>query len=1099
MNVLIEFLALLVFFYPPCLAKHHTNFSDYAALLAFKSSLRLEPRNILSTNWTSDTLFCSWYGVSCLNKRVVALQLPNLAIQGRIVPEIANLTQLAVLDLSSNDLNGNLPSELGFLQQLRLLNATGNSLDGTIPPKISRCRLLQELHLSDNMIKGSIPHELGLLSQLRFLRLNNNNLTGKVPYLLGNLSKLEYLYLHENDLEGEIPDEIGDLSKLRLLSLRGNNFTGLIPASIFNISRLQIVDLSINVFSGELPSDLGNYLPTLEKLFLDSNRISGKIPVSLSNASKIAYLFFTENDLQGNIPSEFGKLHELVWLEFEYNRIFGAIPSSLFNISSLEILKARHNYLNGHLPHDLGTWLPNLHEIFLSHNQFSGDLPSAICNASKLVYLEVANNSFTGPIPMMLGNLVDLKNLNLQNNLLANKPGATKLDFLNSLVTSRNLEYLILESNPLNGIFPESIGNLSSKIKVLTAVDCGIRGSIPTNLGNLSSLIFLGLARNNLVSNVPPSFVGLQNLERLYLTGNKLEGSFPAELCSIGRLGLLHLGENRLSGSVQPCIGNLTELREMSIAANNFNSNIPSSFWRLIKLEGLNLSRNMLHGFLPSDVGALKAMNIMDLSFNKFSGEIPYSIGSLQNLDSLYMSRNAFQGPIPDTFSNLIVLEYLDLSTNALSGTIPKSLELLQDLKYLNVSFNNLQGEVPNKGVFANLSYQFLMGNPRLCGAPGLHIPLCTAQGSTRTRKKSLILGITVPVVTTFLILVVLFFTWMIWLRKKNVIENNGSDSPPRMGHQKITYYELLQATENFSQSNLIGSGSSGTVYQGTFSGGTVFAIKVFDMQWQGVLRNFDSECEILSNVRHRNLVKIVSTCSNMDFTAMVLEYMPNGSLEKRLYSDKNCLSLVERLNIMIDVALAMEYLHHDYTVPIVHRDLKPANVLLDLDLTAHVADFGIAKMLGQEGNISQTKTLGTIGYIAPEYGLDGQISTSSDVYSFGILLLETFTRKKPTDDMFGGDLSLHKWAFLSFPDAVIDILDADLVSDIGFTRDKNDENLNQIKQLLVLIINVAFLCLKELPEERINMREVVVQLKKIRAELTKLLMHSHIEYEKED
>nr|XP_025884883.1 protein NSP-INTERACTING KINASE 2-like [Solanum lycopersicum] len=189
MNSLIEFLSLLFFFYLLCLAKHTNFISDYAALMAFKSSLRLEPHNILSTNWSSDTHYYSWYVVSCLHQRVVALQLPNLDIQGRVSSEIANLTQLALLDLSSNDLNGNLPSELGFLQKLKLLNVTGNSLDGTIPLNISRCRLLQQLHLSDNMIKGSIPQELGLLSQRRILRLNDNNLTGKIPSLLGNLSK----------------------------------------------------------------------------------------------------------------------------------------------------------------------------------------------------------------------------------------------------------------------------------------------------------------------------------------------------------------------------------------------------------------------------------------------------------------------------------------------------------------------------------------------------------------------------------------------------------------------------------------------------------------------------------------------------------------------------------------------------------------------------------------------------------------------------------------------------------------------------------------------------------------------------------------------
>ncbi|XP_069150451.1 LRR receptor-like serine/threonine-protein kinase FLS2 [Solanum lycopersicum] len=510
--------------------------------MAFKSSLRLEPHNILSTNWSSDTHYYSWYVVSCLHQRVVALQLPNLDIQGRVSSEIANLTQLALLDLSSNDLNGNLPSELGFLQKLKLLNVTGNSLDGTIPLNISRCRLLQQLHLSDNMIKGSIPQELGLLSQR------------------------------------EIPDEIGDLTNLRLLSFRGNHFTGLVPASIFNISRLQIVDLSINALSGELPTT-GSGGMHRRSLISSSLKMICKEIFQVSLVSCM------------NWPG----------LSFEYNRISGAIPSSLFNISSLQILKARHNYLNGHLPYDLGTWLPNLQEIFLSHNQFSGDLPSAICNASKLENLEVANDSFTGPIPMMLG-------------------------------------------------------------------------------------------------------------------------------------------------------------------------------------------------------------------------------------------------------------------------------------------------EVPKKGVFANVSYRFLMGNPRLCGAPDLYIPLYPAEGRKTTRKKSIILRTTVPVAVTFLILVALFFTWMIWSRKKPVTGNNESDYPPRIAHQRITNYELLQATENFSQSKLVGSGSSCTVYQGTFSGGAVFAIKIVS-------------------------------------TAIVLEYMPNGSLDKRLYSDENCLSLVERLNnIMIDVALAMEYLHHDYTVPIVHCDTIDEN-----------------------------------------------------------------------------------------------------------------------------------------------------------------------------
>lgn len=813
------------------------------------------------------------------------------------------------------------------------------------------------------MITGNIPEELGLMRNLKALRLNNNNLTGKVPDSLGNLSKLEYFYLHENELKGEIPESIGDLTSLTLLSFRGNDFIGSIPQSIFNISSLQIVDMSINGFSGTFPKDMGINLPNLENLFMDSNRITGNIPIFLSNATKLVNFFLTENDLQGSIPSEFGKLMNLEWFEFEYNRISGNFPFSIFNISSLQILKARHNYLEGGVPPDIGTRLPNLQEIFLSHNQFSGEMPSTICNASKLVSLEISNNSFNGPVPLMLGNLVHLRQLKFQHNLMVSEPRSQYLDFLSSLVNCRDLEYLIIESNPLNGILPESIGNLSSNLKVIDAARCKIKGVIPKGIGNLSSISFLGLANNDLEGKIPSSFVGLQNLERLYLTRNKLVGTVTAEICSLKRLGILHLGENNLSGSIPHSISNLTNLVELSLAANNFHSVIPSGFWGLMRLQGLNLSRNQLHGFLAVEVGNLKAISIMDLSSNDFSGELPDSLGNLQQLDSLYMSRNSFEGSIPRTFSNLVVLVFLDLSSNALSGVIPVSLESLRDLEYLNVSFNRLEGKIPERGVFANLTYESLMGNPKLCGAPKLRFPPCPAQEhSAPRRKKFLILKITIPIFAAVLLFVICL---LLWMRKSHVKANTGEDSSPR-GHQLITYYELVRATENFKESNLVGRGSSGTVFKGTLSDGAIVAIKVFNMQREGTRKNFDAECEVLRNVRHRNLVRVISTCSNMDFRAMVLNFMLNGSLDDWLHSHKKNLSLIQRLDIMIDTAQAMEYLHHDYVVPIIHCDLKPSNILLDEGMVAHVADFGIAKILAQDQQMAQTRTLGTIGYIAP-------------------------------------------------------------------------------------------------------------------------------------
>jgi LRR receptor-like serine/threonine-protein kinase FLS2 len=160
--------------------------------------------------------------------------------------------------------------------------------------------------------------------------------------------------------------------------------------------------------------------------------------------------------------------------------------------------------------------------------------------------------------------------------------------------------------------------------------------------------------------------------------------------------------------------------------------------------------------------------------------------------------------------------------------------------------------------------------------------------------------------------------------------------------------------------------GVFGPVYHGVLPDGLNIAVKIFNLQVQGRLRSFDTECEIMRNMRHRNLVKIICSCCNLDVKGLVLEYMPKGSLEKWLYSYNYFLDIIQRVNIIIDFASAIEYLHHGYSTPVVHCDLKPSNVLLDEDMVAHVCDFGIGKLSGESESVSQTKTLATIGYMAP-------------------------------------------------------------------------------------------------------------------------------------
>ena len=202
--------------------------------------------------------------------------------------------------------------------------------------------------------------------------------------------------------------------------------------------------------------------------------------------------------------------------------------------------------------------------------------------------------------------------------------------------------------------------------------------------------------------------------------------------------------------------------------------------------------------------------------------------------------------------------------------------------------------------------------------------------------------------------------------QKNNVkTQNTILDVVPTVEHRLISYQELRRATNDFSEANILGVGSFGSVFKGILSEGTLVAVKVLNLQLEGAFKSFDAECKVLARVRHRNLVKVISSCSNPELRALVLQYMPNGSLEKSLYSFNYYLSLFQRVRIMLGVALALEYLHNGQSEPVVHCDLKPSNVLLDDEMVAHVADFGIAKILAENKTATQTKTLGTLGYIA--------------------------------------------------------------------------------------------------------------------------------------
>ncbi|XP_022882519.1 receptor kinase-like protein Xa21 isoform X1 [Olea europaea var. sylvestris] len=1033
-----------------CLAMATTNITtDQFSLLRFKTHINLDPSHILSKNWSVSTSVCDWIGVTCgfRHQRVTALDISNMNLTGKI------------------------PSQLGNLSFLVSINLTRNYFHGSSPQDLNKLRRLKIMDFRFNKFSGKIPSWFHFLPKLQVLDLRENNFTGFIPPSLSNISTLDTLDLSFNPLKGNIPEDIGNLHSLRILGLQYNRLTGVIPLQIFNISTMEIFSFTGNSLTGNLPLHICHGFPRLRGLHLSKNEFVGEIPSNLSECLQLQVLSLSFNKFSGSIPGEIGRIRTLQGLALGSNDLSGTIPRELGNLDNLKLLSMGSNFLNGSIPTSIFN-ISSLQYIAIQRCSLSGNLdPNSIANSSKVTTIILDHNNFNGPIPNFLGNLCFIEILDLSdNNFISEYP---EFSFITSLTNCRYLTLLDIGNNPLNGILPLSIGNLSTSLQYLDGHNCDLKGSIPYEIGNLTSLIRLTLFGNELTGSIPASVVNLQKLQGLSLTHNKISGSIPNSLCELQNLCELVLSQNLITGAIPGCIGNITALRSLYIDTNRLTSIIPTSLWLQKDLLELNLSTNTLSGSLPEEIGNLKVACLIDLSANRFFGSIPSAIGDLLTLSNLSLAHNTLQGSIPESMGKILNLEQLDLSHNNLSGNIPKSLESLKYLTYLDISFNDLRGEVPSGGPFKYFSSKSFMSNEGLCGNPIYGLPSCRT--SRQKRRKTMLAVVFSLFGITVLILIVTASAYAIErYRRKHLVEN-GVDSAPGT-NLRVSYYELLQATEGYSESHLLGTGSLGSVYKGTLNNGRDVAVKVFNLQQQNAFKSFDVECEVLRNLRHRNLCKVISTCSNPDFKALVLEHMSNGSLEKWLYSDDYVLDIVQRINILIDVAYALEYLHYGYSLPIVHCDLKPSNVLLDEDFVAHLSDFGIAKLLGEGESNAYTTTLGTLGYIAPEYGMEGLVSIKCDIYSYGIMLMEVFTRMKPSDEKFSGDFILRSWINDSMPDAITQIIDSNLLG----PGELNTKKLKCLSSVMELALN----CTMESASERMNIKEVVVALKNFRFQL---------------
>ncbi|KAK6143971.1 hypothetical protein DH2020_020791 [Rehmannia glutinosa] len=816
------------------------------------------------------------------------------------------------------------------------------------------------------------------------------------------------------------------------------------------------LNASGNNFSGYLPEDLAN-ATSLESLDLRGNFFQGSIPKSYKNLVKLKFLGLSGNNLTGEIPSEIGELASLETVIIGYNEFDGEIPGEIGNLTNLKYLDLAIANLGGPIPGEIGK-LKNLETVFLYQNNFRGNIPPEIGNLSELRYLDISDNMLTGQIPGEIGSV---------------PPVVSGL---------ARLEVLELWNNTLSGALPVNLGE-NSPLQWLDISSNFFSGPIPATLCNNRNLSKLILFNNAFSGPIPDSLSQCTSLVRVRIHNNRLSGKIPLGFGKLEKLQRLELAKNSLTGQIPIDLSSSTSLSFVDFSKNNLQSYLPSSILSIPSLQNFLASENNLIGQIPDQFQDCPGLAVLDLSSNHFTGNIPLSIASCERLVTLNLRNNELTRPIPKPIAMMPTLSVLDLSNNSLTGQIPGDFGNSPALEMINLSYNKLSGPVPLNGILRTINPNDLAGNSGLCGGV---LPPCSRDHVNTSKTEGLhakhIIGGWIIGISTLLALVTaiigfrsLYLKWRDGNCFEERFETGNGEWPWRLKAFQRLGFNSNDILSCIKESNVIGMGATGTVYKAEVQRlNTTFAVKKLwrsrnDIEMGNNSEDLAGEVNLLARLRHRNIVRVVGFLHNETDAMIIYEFMENGSLGEALHGKREGRLLVDwvsRYNVAVGVALGLAYLHHDCHPPVVHRDVKSNNILLDEDLEARIADFGLAKLMLKE-NETVSMVAGSYGYIAPEYGYTMKIDEKSDIYSFGVVLMELLTGKRPLEPEFGECIDIVEWIRRKMRDK----------KPLEEALDPNIGNTKHVQEEMLLVLRIAILCTNKLPKDRPSMRDVLTML----------------------